>query len=247
MSIYKKLHEIQKQVIGLGKDKAGSGYTYVTGSKVLEYIKPLMNSQGLLLKQEVLSITNIRNDYFVGKEATLNTPSTRREKSEILSTLQIRFTWIDVETGEKDENLFFANGQNDWDKGVGSALTYGERYFLLKYFHIATDEDDIDDPARKELEQKELEKQAEDYKKSLLEAIRNAKNSAVLKKISESLNNEWLNFVSQELSDKEKELIEKAINNSKSLDILKQIKNAIKPDMLEFFDATIKAKENELK
>jgi len=61
----------------------------------------------------------------------------------------MRFTWVDCETGDKDENLFGANGQNDWDKGVGSALTYGERYFLLKYFHIATDEDDIDNPDRK--------------------------------------------------------------------------------------------------
>ena len=25
-------------------------------------------------------------------------------------------------------------------------MTYAERYFLLKYFHIATDEDDIDNP-----------------------------------------------------------------------------------------------------
>ena len=58
----------------------------------------------------------------------------------------MKFTWIDVETGEKDECLWGANGQNDWDKGVGSAMTYAERYFLLKYFHIATDEDDIDNP-----------------------------------------------------------------------------------------------------
>ena len=69
-------------------------------------------------------------------------------KSEINSKVMMRFTWVDTETGDKDENLFGANGQNDWDKGVGSALTYGERYFLLKYFHIATDEDDIDNPDR---------------------------------------------------------------------------------------------------
>jgi len=64
----------------------------------------------------------------------------------------MKFTWIDTETGDFDENLFGANGQNDWDKGVGSALTYGERYFLLKFFHIATDEDDIDNPDRKPIE-----------------------------------------------------------------------------------------------
>jgi hypothetical protein len=61
----------------------------------------------------------------------------------------MRFTWIDCESGESDINLFGANGQNDWEKGLGSALTYAERYFLLKYFHISTDEDDIDNPNRK--------------------------------------------------------------------------------------------------
>jgi hypothetical protein len=64
----------------------------------------------------------------------------------------MRFTWIDCETGEQDVNLFGANGQNDWEKGLGSALTYAERYFILKYFHIATDEDDIDNEQRKKTE-----------------------------------------------------------------------------------------------
>jgi hypothetical protein len=139
MNIYQKLLEIQKHVVGLGKDKSAFNYKYVTGDKVLGEIKPRMNELGLLLKQEVLSITNTRQDY-----ATKNA-----EKSEIHSCVMMKFTWVDTETGEKDENLFGANGQNDWDKGVGSALTYAERYFLLKYFHIATDEDDIDNPERK--------------------------------------------------------------------------------------------------
>ena len=152
MNLYQKLHDIQKQVIGLAKDKNGNNYQYVTGTKVLEFIKPLMNKHGIILKQEVLSIENTRQDY-----ATKTNPN----KSEILSKVMQKFTWVDCETGEKDENLFGANGQNDWDKGVGSALTYAERYFLLKYFHIATDEDDIDNPERKEEERKEMEKQVD--------------------------------------------------------------------------------------
>lgn len=140
MSIYKKLLLIQEQINGLGKDKQTQTYKYVTGDKVLSHLKPLMNKHGLLLKQEIISIDNTRQDY-----ATKSNPN----KSEINSKVMMRFTWVDCETGEKDENLFGANGQNDWDKGVGSALTYGERYFLLKYFHIATDEDDIDNPDRK--------------------------------------------------------------------------------------------------
>lgn len=139
MNIYQKLLTIQKKIIGLGKDKAAFNYKYVTGDKVLGEIKPLMNDLGLLLKQEVLSIENVRQDY----------KTKNGESSEVLSKVMMRFTWVDCETGEKDENLFGANGQNGWDKGVGSAFTYAERYFLLKYFHIATDEDDIDNPDRK--------------------------------------------------------------------------------------------------
>ena len=139
MKIYEKLLTIQKRINGLGKDKATYNYKYVTGDKLLGEIKPMMNDLGLLLKQEVLSIENTRQDYSTSKGS----------KSEILSKIMMRFTWVDVESGEKDENLFGAIGQNDWDKGVGSALTYAERYFLLKYFHIATDEDDIDNDQRK--------------------------------------------------------------------------------------------------
>lgn len=138
-TIYQKLLLIQQKINGLGKDKSTFNYKYVTGDKLLGEVKPMMNELGLILKQEVLSIENTRQDYLTKNGS----------KSEILSKVMMRFTWIDTETGEKDENSFGANGQNDWEKGLGSALTYAERYFLLKYFHIATDEDDIDNDQRK--------------------------------------------------------------------------------------------------
>ena len=178
MSIYKKLHKIQSAILGLGKDKKGNNYEYVTGNKVLSEIKPLMNDLGLLLKQEVISIDNVRQDY-----ATRN-----GTKSEINSKVMMRFTWVDIETGEKDENLFGANGQNDWDKGVGSALTYGERYFLLKFFHIATDEDDIDNPDRKKEE-------TEQPKDTILDIPKHLESSKTL----EELQNRYLG-----LSDNDK-------------------------------------------
>jgi hypothetical protein len=138
-NLYQKLLHIQTKINGLGKDKTTYQYKYVTGDKVLGEIKPLMNQLGLILKQEVISIENTRQDYSTAKGS----------KSEILSKVMMQFTWIDCATGEKDINSFGANGQNDWEKGLGSALTYAERYFLLKYFHIATDEDDIDNDQRK--------------------------------------------------------------------------------------------------
>lgn len=138
MGIYQKLHKLQQGIKSLAKDANGGQYDYVSPSKVLGVVRQMMDENGLLLKQEVTAIENQRQDYELGKGEL------KRVKSEVLTTLLMRFTWVDIDSGEVDVNMFAANGQNDFDKGVGSALTYGERYFLLKYFHIATDEDDCD-------------------------------------------------------------------------------------------------------
>lgn len=138
LNLFQKLLKIQQEIKGLGKDGKSFGYQYVTGTKALEHIKPLMNELGLLLQPEVTGFYNERQDYNVKSGA----------KSEILTKVDMLFTWIDCDSGEKLPCQWGANGQNDWEKGFGSALTYAERYFLLKFFHIATDEDDIDNPDR---------------------------------------------------------------------------------------------------
>lgn len=136
--VYRKILELQRVVRALMPNAAGGGdknsYRYVSGSKLLGYLRPKMDKLGIILKQEIVEESHERIDY--------TTAYGRR--SEMFTALKMRFTWVDVDTGERDENEFIAFGQNGWDKGLGSALTYGERYFLLKYFHIATDEDDVD-------------------------------------------------------------------------------------------------------
>lgn len=165
--LYQKLWHIQKKINGLGKDSVAgvgnSSYQYVSGSKILDKIKPIMNEVGLILKQEIISIDNVRQDYQVKSGP----------KTEILSKAMMRFTWIDCETGEKDENLFGANGQNGFDKGLGSALTYAERYFLLKFFHIATDEDDIDALQKEEASPIQEEQMTEDQKNKIIKMAAN--------------------------------------------------------------------------
>ena len=138
MPVYKKMHQVQSAMRSLSANEegqtGGAKYGYVSGAKLLGIIRPLMDKYGLLLTQEVLGITNDPITY-----------STRNgEKTEMFTTTHIRFTWIDVEDGSTLVNEFYANGMNSWDKGLGSALTYAERYYLMKTFHIATDEDDID-------------------------------------------------------------------------------------------------------
>ena len=140
-NLNQKLLKIQRVVKGLAKDKDGASYSYVSGSKALGVIRPEMDKQGVLLVPEVIDSSYIRTDYELAGKKPGEAP---RQKSEMFVWLKMKFTWIDVESEEKLECLWSSSGMNAWDKGLGSALTYGERYFLLKFFHIATDYDDID-------------------------------------------------------------------------------------------------------
>ena len=140
-TIYQKLLELQKAVVGLTKDKSGNSYQYVSGDKILSIVRPKMDALGLLLIPEVEESTYTRQDYNL-----FDKNGNAKPKSEIFCTLRLKFTWVDADTGEKVECRWASSGMNNWDKGLGSALTYGERYFLLKFFHIATDKDDVDAP-----------------------------------------------------------------------------------------------------
>ena len=138
MSVYKKMHQVQAATRSLAANAEGqtgaAKYNYVSGAKLLGIIRPLMDKLGLILTQEVVDIKNEPITYM----------TRNGEKTEMFTTAHIRFTWVDTEDGSTIVNDFFANGMNAWDKGLGSALTYAERYYLMKTFHIATDEDDID-------------------------------------------------------------------------------------------------------
>lgn len=138
MSVYKKMHQVQAATRSLAANTEGqtgaARYNYVSGAKLMGVIRPLMDKLGLILTQEVVDIKNEPISYM----------TKNGEKTEMFTTAHIRFTWVDTEDGSQVVNDFFANGMNAWDKGLGSALTYAERYYLMKTFHIATDEDDVD-------------------------------------------------------------------------------------------------------
>jgi hypothetical protein len=127
MNLYLKLIEVRKEVPRLGKDTVGYNYSYVSGAKVLGSIMSKMNELGLLLVPAVLE-----SEVIEGKKPTVKANMT--------------MTWINAEKPDEQLVVPFAcfGTQDDISKAFGSALTYSERYFLLKFFNIATDEDDPD-------------------------------------------------------------------------------------------------------
>jgi len=151
LTLLQKLLEIKKQVAFIKKDTKGHQYEYASPTAVLGKVVPLLNEYGVLLEQRVVdaqyervfSKPNARPvpTTIDGKTVSIQTPF---EVYETLVTLKFDMTWVDVETGDERIIPFVSQGSNGDDKGVGSAMTYAERYFLLKYFNIATDTDDPD-------------------------------------------------------------------------------------------------------
>ena len=133
MGIYEKLEEIYKNVGYLQKGQQGKQYNYVGSSDVLASVRGQMVGQGVMLEPRIVD-TNIR-DY-----------TTKTGTTQIFTELVMTMTWVDVENpSDKIELPWYAQGMDlAGEKGVGKALTYGEKYFLLKFFNIATDEADPD-------------------------------------------------------------------------------------------------------
>ncbi len=141
MNLYQKLVEVRKTVPYLQKTTEGYKYKYVAGADVLAPIVTKMNELGLLLIPEILEYKTTYERYKdfndKGKEITV--------ENRIVEA-KMNMKWINAD--KPDEILivpFLLFGeQNDISKAFGSALTYSERYFLLKFFNISTDEDDPD-------------------------------------------------------------------------------------------------------
>jgi hypothetical protein len=131
MGLLKKLAELRKEVTYLQKEASNKaqGFNYVSSSQVLSAVRGKMDDLGIILTQSVT-------------EATLRDPL--QGKKMFMTELHMIFTWYDVETGEKMELPWYGQGADMSEKGVGKAMTYAEKYFILKQLNIATDKDDPD-------------------------------------------------------------------------------------------------------
>ena len=140
MNIQQKLVEVRKSIHGFNKDTKGFGFDYVSGSQILRAIKDKMDELGVLLIPRV--------DYdTLHWEKHEYTTKKGEKKLDFIITMKMKYTWVNAEDPEdKIEIDWVCIGQqtDDIAKAVGTAMTYNERYFLLKFLGLPTDEDDAD-------------------------------------------------------------------------------------------------------
>lgn len=129
LNLFQKLVEVRKDVIYIQKDTSGFNFKYANTTELLGKIRPKMDELGLLL------VVNMEEFELI--------PWKKGNMEIKIPHIKISYTWIDADEPEQvvRTNLDFFEDKMSGCQGIGSLLTYAERYFLYKFFQIATDQD----------------------------------------------------------------------------------------------------------
>lgn len=147
MNIYQKLAKIRKQVEVIQRNKSGYGYKYVSEDEILARISGFMAKYSLSLVPSVVHSSAVVSPYSTKKTKSTKGGDIYEENvNEILISADMIFTWVNNDNpGEFIEVPWILVGhQTDGSHSFGSGLSYAMRYFLLKFFNIATPDDDPD-------------------------------------------------------------------------------------------------------
>lgn len=140
MNIYEKLLEVRKAIPYLQKESQGQQYKYTGSSQVLAAVRKKLDDLGLLL------ITRVVGHQLHSETVEYMDRDKPKKTTTYFTELELEMEWVNVENPTETIKIpFYAQGVDiAGEKGVGKALTYGEKYFMLKEFNIATDKDDPD-------------------------------------------------------------------------------------------------------
>ena len=132
LNIYQKLIEVRKEVPYLKKEEKGYDFEFVKSSQVIGVLKAKMDSMGLLLISSA-------------KGNKVSDHTTKKGGHNYFTEIEMIYTWVNAEKPEEMIRCpWYGQGLDTGERGVGKAYTYAEKYFLLKFFNIATDKDDPD-------------------------------------------------------------------------------------------------------
>lgn len=147
LNLYQKLAKIRKQAEVIQRNKKGYGYTYVSEDEILAKISGFMDKYGVSLIPGVVRESSHVSPYHTIKTKATNKGDIYEEHvNEILVSADMTFTWVDNEHPEDRIEVpwILVGHQSDASQSFGSGLSYSMRYFLLKFFNIATPNDDPD-------------------------------------------------------------------------------------------------------
>ena len=146
MNIFQKMSAITAELKTVGKNldvKAGGGtYKAVAERDILDAVKPLEEKYGIYsypCDREILEAEMLENE----KTYTDRNGNTTVTKSTTFFT-RIKTTYKFVNADKPEEfitTITFSEGIDPQDKGSGKAMTYADKYALMKGYKISTGDD----------------------------------------------------------------------------------------------------------
>lgn len=135
LNLYQKLIQVRKEVVYLQKSAAGFNFKYATEGQLLASIRPKMDELGVFLEMDMISLTAVECTFMKDKQQV----AVNGLKAEF------EFKWVNAENpNETIVKKLILQEQESCIETVGSLMTYANRYFLYKFFSVATDKDDPD-------------------------------------------------------------------------------------------------------
>lgn len=141
MNIFQKLSAITAELKTVGKNmEVGTGnnkYKAVSERDILDAVKPTEEKYGIYsypFAREVLE------SHILESESTYNGNTTK--KSTFMTRIMTTYRFVNTDNpSEYIDTTTFSEGIDSQDKGSGKAMTYGDKYALMKIYKISTGDD----------------------------------------------------------------------------------------------------------
>ena len=129
LNLHQKLVKVRSATLYVSKSQKGYNFQYAGAAELLAVIRPIMDEMNILLVPNVEEFELIK---FKKGNGEIQIPK-----------IVISYTWINADNPSEQlrVTLPFFEDKMTGCQGIGSLLTYAERYFLYKFFQVATDHD----------------------------------------------------------------------------------------------------------
>jgi hypothetical protein len=142
MNIYQKMAKITAELKTVAKNlevqqTRTSSYKAVSERDILDAVKPLEEKHGVysypasrrVLESNILESENVYKD-------------TVTKKTTFMTRIETVYRFVNIdEPSEYIETTVFSEGIDSQDKGSGKAMTYADKYALMKAYKISTGDD----------------------------------------------------------------------------------------------------------
>lgn len=151
MNIFQRMAGVTAELQTVAKNlevETGRGKSYkaVSERDIIDAVKPLEVKYGIYsypCGREVLESQTLES------ESEYNGKGTK--KTTFFTRIKTVYRFVNVENpSEFIETVTFAEGIDSQDKGSGKAMTYGDKYALMKAYKISTGDDPDQNPSTEE-------------------------------------------------------------------------------------------------